>query len=85
MTSEFAVETVDLTKVYRSGTVLVPALRGVNLKVRRREFISMVGPSESGKSNLLNILVSVALSIFAGVYPAWRASRLDPVVALRKE
>jgi len=30
-------------------------------------------------------LFSVALSIFAGVYPAWRASRLDPVVALRKE
>jgi len=30
-------------------------------------------------------LFSVALSMFAGVYPAWRASRLDPVVALRKE
>ena len=30
-------------------------------------------------------LFSVALSVFAGVYPAWRASRLDPVVALRKE
>lgn len=30
-------------------------------------------------------LFYVALSVFAGVYPAWRASRLDPVVALRKE
>jgi putative ABC transport system permease protein len=28
---------------------------------------------------------SVALSVVAGLYPAWRASRLDPVVALRKE
>jgi len=56
MTSEFAVETVDLVKVYRSGTILVPALRGVDLKVRRREFISIVGPSGSGKSTLLNML-----------------------------
>lgn len=30
-------------------------------------------------------IFSVAISIIAGVYPAWRASRLDPVVALRKE
>ena len=29
--------------------------------------------------------LSVILSIFAGVYPAWQASKLDPVVALRKE
>jgi putative ABC transport system permease protein len=28
---------------------------------------------------------SIVISIIAGVYPAWRASRLDPVVALRKE
>jgi len=56
MTSEFAVETLDLVKVYRSGTILVPALRGVDLKVRRREFISIVGPSGSGKSTLLNML-----------------------------
>lgn len=56
MTSEFAVETVDLTKIYRSGTLLVPALNRVNLKVRRREFVSIVGPSGSGKSTLLNML-----------------------------
>jgi putative ABC transport system permease protein len=30
-------------------------------------------------------MFSVILSVFAGIYPAWRASKLDPVVALRKE
>ena len=30
-------------------------------------------------------LLSVALSIGAGIYPAWKASRLSPMVALRRE
>ena len=30
-------------------------------------------------------IIAVSLSTIAGLYPAWRASRLDPVVALRKE
>jgi putative ABC transport system ATP-binding protein len=46
----------DLRKTYHVGDVDVHALRGVNLEVRRGEFLSIVGHSGSGKSTLFNII-----------------------------
>jgi len=43
-------------KVYRTGTVEIEALRGIDLDVFSGEFIVLLGPSGSGKSTLLNIL-----------------------------
>jgi lipoprotein-releasing system ATP-binding protein len=53
--SEF-IEVRDLEKSFRMGGEALHILKGVNLKLRRGEFVAIVGPSGVGKSTLLHIL-----------------------------
>ena len=46
----------DLKKIYRMGVEEVRALDGVDLDIRRNEFVAIMGASGSGKSTLMNIL-----------------------------
>ncbi len=50
------IELVDLEKIYRVGTELVHALRGVSVSIRENEYVAIMGPSGSGKSTMMNIL-----------------------------
>lgn len=56
MKEEWLIETIGLTRVYGKGEAAVHALRGIDLRVRRGEFLAVMGPSGSGKSTLMNIL-----------------------------
>jgi putative ABC transport system ATP-binding protein len=67
------IRTEGLTKTYEMGAELVHALQGVDLEIRKGEYVAIMGPSGSGKSTLMN-LIGCLDSPSSGRY--WLAGRL---------
>jgi putative ABC transport system ATP-binding protein len=71
--SGIVIKTEGLAKVYEMGAEQVHALRGVDLEIRKGEYVAIMGPSGSGKSTLMN-LIGCLDSPSCGKY--WLAGRL---------
>ena len=53
---EVVIQIEGITKEYVMGESVIQALRGVDLFIRRNEYLAVMGPSGSGKSTLMNML-----------------------------
>jgi putative ABC transport system ATP-binding protein len=54
--NDVTVKTVGVVKEYRMGENILRALKGVDVEIKRGEYISIMGPSGSGKSTLFNMI-----------------------------
>ena len=54
--SNDVIEITKLSKTYGEGDIAVHALKELDLKVERGDFVAIMGPSGSGKSTLMNII-----------------------------
>jgi putative ABC transport system ATP-binding protein len=59
--SSNVVELRNVTKTYIMGKVEVHALNGINLEIKKGEFVSIMGPSGSGKSTMMHIIGALDL------------------------
>src|SRR5216110_4084101 len=73
VSSGVVIKTEALAKVYEMGAEQVHALRGVDVEIRKGEYVAIMGPSGSGKSTLMN-LIGCLDSPSSGKY--WLAGRL---------
>ena len=73
VSSGIVIKTEELTKTYEMGAEKVHALCGIDVEIRKGEYVAIMGPSGSGKSTLMN-LIGCLDTPSSGRY--WLAGRL---------
>jgi putative ABC transport system ATP-binding protein len=56
MSERSLIQFENIQKIYVLGLTKVNALRGIDLQIKRNEYVAIMGPSGSGKSTLMNII-----------------------------
>jgi putative ABC transport system ATP-binding protein len=56
MTNQDILRAENIIKTYHTGEIIVDALKGINLSIKKGEFTAIAGPSGSGKSSFLNLI-----------------------------
>ncbi len=59
VTARPLIELAGVTKVYRTGKLEYPALRGIDLAIGHGEMVAIVGPSGSGKTTIMNMICGI--------------------------
>lgn len=68
MKNQTIIELKDVKKIYTMGLVKVNALNGVNITIKKGEFVSIVGKSGSGKSTLVNQVGALDIPTHGAVF-----------------
>lgn len=50
------IHTENISRIYKIGTVEIPALKSITMSIDKNEYVALIGSSGSGKSTLMNIL-----------------------------
>ncbi|MFT4305145.1 MAG: ABC transporter ATP-binding protein [Candidatus Woesearchaeota archaeon] len=56
MKNEVILRLENVSKIYKMGEIQVPALKDINLEIKKGDFIAVVGASGSGKSTMMNLM-----------------------------
>ncbi|WP_413512025.1 ABC transporter ATP-binding protein [Myroides odoratus] len=56
MSKELIIDIKDIKRDFKMGSETVKVLKGVNLQIKKGDYVALMGPSGSGKSTLMNIL-----------------------------
>jgi len=68
MKNETIIQLDNVCKYYQMGDSTVKALDGVNVKIKKGDFVVIVGPSGSGKSTMMNMVGALDLATHGEIY-----------------